>query len=442
MSSVQTLEPEKLPKRWTSYQSVQRIYWGRVDPGRLSAEQRTALYGWVLKGGELIVLSGDNWHEQAGAFVARPSFITPQGWWAHLMPISNARLVRRDFHDQEVSWLEGDLRAGARVVVEANGYPLVWEYTLGYGTVLLVALDTLPPEMVLSEKAREGHEPAESDQLITHALGAMTVAFPSREMLSAVLMLFVVGIGLSGIWAVRHPRGALWVVLSAIVLSLALFGYLHSPEFSKGKYSLDAGVLLGWQDEPLGWEQSWYGLFTRRAQNEVLGVSSDFAKVLKPARATRPLGDVSTEITRAGARYLSFRSERESVRFFKSERMVVPLLGLSLDRSVSPPQVRVYNQSSASLQDTVVQVGEEFYTLGTIAAQTEFVRPLTAAISKDEWLHRLSEERRTLWQHWGGSLSGVVLWGWSDGPSPWAMADDEQRTVIRLVLIQGTKGAE
>lgn len=440
----ETIEPEKLPKRWTSYQSVQRIYWGRLDPRRLSAEQRAALYGWLLRGGELIVLSGANWYEQFGADspVARPSLATAHGWWAHLMPIANGRVVRRELNGQEVSWLEGNLRAGARVAEEADGRPIVWELPMGYGKVLLVALDALPPEVKLPEGSREGREPAEGDQLIVNALGAMTVRLPSREILSALLTLFVVGIGLSGIWAVRHARGTLWVALSAVVLSLVLFGYLHSPEFSKDRYSLDLGVLLAWQGEPLAWEQSWYGVFFRRSHNEALAVSSDSAKVLEPMRATRPSGDVSTEITPAGARYLRFRSERESVRFFKSERMVELLLDFWVDRAVSPPHVRVYNQASVPLQDAVVQIGEEFYNLGTIAAQAEFVRPLTAAINKSEWLHGLSEERRALWQRWGGPLSGSALLGWSDGTSPWAMADNEERTIIRLVLIQGTKGAE
>ncbi len=438
MRNWETIEPEKLPKRWTSYQSVQRIYWGRLDPGRLSAQQRAALYGWLLRGGELIVLSGDNWYEQAS--VARPSLAT--AWWAHLMPIANGHVVRRELNGREVSWLEGDLRAGARVAAEADGRPIVWELPIGYGNVLLVALDALPSEVKLLESSREDRETAEGDQLIVNALGAMTVRLPSREILSAVLILFVVGIGLSGIWAVRHARGTLWVACSAVVLSLVLFGYLQSPAFSKDRYSLDLGVLLAWQGEPLAWEQSWYGVFFRRSHDEALAVSSDSAKVLEPMRATRPSGDVSTEITPTGMRYLRFRSERESVRFFKAERIIELLWDFRVDRTALPPHVRVYNQAAVPLQDAVVQIGEEFYNLGTIAAQAELVRPLTAAISKDEWLHGLSEERRMLWQRWGSFLSGEALLGWADGASPWAMADNEERTIIRLVLIQGTKGAE
>lgn len=440
----ETVEPERLPKRWTSYQGVQRVYWGRLDPGRLSADQRAALYGWLLKGGELIILSGDNWYEQSGtgATGARPSLATAHGWWAHLLPITNGHVVPKEFNGREVSWLEGDLRAGARVAEEADGRPIVWELPIGYGTVLLVALDALPSEVKILDSSRGDRETVESDQLIVKALGAMTVPFPSRETLSALLVLFVVGIGLSGIWGVRRPRGALWGACSAVVLSVVLFGYLHSPEFSKDRYSLDLGVLLGWQGEPLAWEQSWYGVFFRRTHNEALAVSSDSAKVLEPVRATRPWGDVSTEITPAGVRYLRFRSERESVRFFKAERMVELLLDFWVDRTVSPPHVRVSNQTSVPLQESVVQIGEEFYNLGTLAAQTELVRPLTAAINKSEWLQGLSAERRMLWQHWGSSLSGSALLGWTDGTSPWAMADNEERTIIRLVLIEGTKGAE
>lgn len=434
--SIELIEPDRLPRRWTSYDGVGRILWGRLDPARLTAEQRTALLGWLLQGGELVILSGENWYEQFGTdSLPQDDLTTAHGFWSHLLPIVNGRVERGEINGQEVLFVEGDLRAGARVVLSDNGHPIVWERPIGHGKVLLAALSALPKELELFE-IPQSERKAEEDTLIVKALGALTVPFPSRELVSFLLIFFVIGFGLSGVLAARLKRLPMWVALIAIVLSLVLFGYGHSPGFSSEKYSLDIGVLQGWQGEPLAWEQSWYGVFSRRAKERVLGVSSDSVRVVKPAFSTA--GNVWTELTPAGEKYLHFHSQRESVRFFHAQRMVEPFIRFSLDASEG--QVRVINQASALLRDAVVHLGEDFYRLGTIAARTESVRSLgeLTRMSKSAWLDSLSERHRMLWHQWGkisSVTSGFIAW--LEDSSLWAQTESEARAVLRLVIVEG-----
>lgn len=435
MPSLEPIEFTKLPKRWTSYGGVRRIVWGRLDPALLSLEQRMALHGWLVQGGELVILSGENWYEQVGAASLTGDVLTTaHGFWSHLLPIANGRVERREIEGQEISLVEGDLRAGTRVVLSDRGRPIVWERPVGYGKVLLVALSTLPKELELFE-IPQSERGTEGDTLIVKALGALVVPFPSRELVSFLLICFVVGFGLSGVLAARLKRLPLGISLAAIALSLVLFGYGHSPAFSSERYSLDIGVVQGWQGEPFAWEQSWYGVFSRRAGEIVLGVSGDSARVVKPTFSTA--GNVWTELTPAGEKYLHFHSQRESVRFFHAQRMREPFVLFSL--SASTGRVRVINQASVPLQDAVVHLGDDFYRLGTVTARTEVARSLgeLTRMSKSAWLESLSERRRMLWHQWGNSSGTAGLIGWLEESSLWAQTESETRVTLRLVIVEG-----
>ncbi|MFN4218154.1 MAG: hypothetical protein ACK4HB_02560 [Candidatus Bipolaricaulia bacterium] len=433
--SLELIEPERLPRRWTSYDGVGQIIWGRLDPARLTAEQRTALLSWLLQGGELVILSGENWYEQFGTgSLPEDEPTTAHGFWSHLLPIMNGRVERRESDGREVLSVAGDLRAGSRIVLSDRGRPVVWERPVGHGKVLLVALSTLPKELELFE-IPQSERGAEGDALIIKALGALTVPFPSRELMSFLLIFFIIGFGLSGVLVARLKRLPVWIALAALVLSLVLFGYGHSPAFSSEKYSLDIGVVQGWQGEPFAWEQSWYGVFSRRAREIVLGVSGDSVRVVKPAFSTA--GNVWTELTPAGEKYLHFHSQRESVRFFHAQRMRESFVRFSLDAFAG--RVRVINQASVPLRDAVVHLGDDFYRLGTITARAEVARSLgeLTRMSKSAWLDSLSEMRRMLWHQWGNSSGTPKLIGWLEESSLWAQTESEARITLRLVIVEG-----
>ncbi len=419
---LELIDLEKLPKRWTSYEGVGRIFWGRADPVRLNTEQRQALQGWLVRGGELIILSGENWYEQA----------SPQGWWAQLLPITDGSVVRREFNGQEIFWLEGNLRAGARVTLTYQGRPLVWERPVGRGTVVLVAVATLPKELKLSELSRR--QTAEDDLVIVGALGALTIPFPSRELISVLLILFVFGVGLSGMF--RWRRTPLGVGLAALIVSGVLLSYQNNPEFSSEKYSLDIGIVQIWSKEPFAWERSWYGIFFRRSRDERLLMSADIVGAMKPSRQEmHSPREIVRGLTLSGDWQIGFHSERDSVSFFKAERLVEPFVHFAITGST----VRVSNRAPVALQDVIAYSGNDLYMLGTIPAQTGVVRPLRERISKTEWINTLTPERRRIWQQWGHMSSEMGLIGWIEDmrASPIHPAPGESRTVLRLVLAEG-----
>lgn len=418
VDNLELIEPEKLPTRWTSYDGVGRLLWGRLDPGRLSLEQREALHAWLLQGGHLIILTGENWYEQTS---------TGEDWWSRLLPITHGRPVLRALDGRQVLWVEGTMRPGARVAERAHGLPMAWERPIGEGKVVLVAVATLPKEIESLQSANI-RETAEQDRMITKALGALIVPFPSREVIGALLILFVVGFGLGGIFVTRWKRLPLWVALSSVAIAGVLVGYGHSPEFSRARYVLDLGVLRGWQGEPFFWEQSWYGVFLRHAQDVALGVSGDLVRTIG--------GSAWMELAREKS--LRFWGERESAHFFHAQRMVKSFVLFSLDEASL--QVRISNRASAALQDVVVHWGGALYRLGTIAAGAELVRSLRALvpIPPREWLEGLSERRRMLANQWGSGPEGLRLMGWLEDSSLWAKASGEARTVLRLVVVEGT----
>lgn len=437
--SIEPMEPEKLPQRWTSYDGVGRILWGRLDPALLTAEQRTALLGWLVRGGELIILSGDNWYEQAAP--GEPSPETAQGWWAHLLPITNGRIVRRELYGQEVLWLEGDPRAGARVVASDAGRPLAWERPVGYGRVVLVALATLPETLQLPKRPSDSDKILERDQLIGKILGALVVPFPSREVIGGLLIAFVIGVGLGGLLATRWRTASLGIALLSVALSFVIFRYQHSPQFSRETYAVHIGVVRIWSGELIAWEQDWYGVLSRRSGEGLLPVSADSVRsiALPPWAATRPVSDITVEMVSPQIRALRFHTERDSVRFFAAERMTEPLVQFTVNTAVSPPQIHVYNRASVHLQDVVVHIGGDFYELGSIGPQTGMIGSLLGLnrISKTEWLNSLDEGRRMLWHQWGDLSVSPALIGWFEDGSVWAEADREARTVLRLVTVQG-----
>jgi len=414
------IDLEKLPKRWTSYEGVGRIVWGRADPARLSAEQRRALQGWLVRGGELIILSGANWPEQS------PS----PPWWEKLLPITEGHVVRRAFDGQETFWLEGQPRPEAQVTHTAQGYPLAWEHPIGEGRVILVASNALPEELKLPTLSPK--RSSEEDLLIAKALGSMTIPYPSRELISIALILFVMLVGLSGALVTRAPRTPLWIGVVALGLSAGFYSYQRSAEFSSDTYTLEIGVMR--VSPVLSWESYWYGVFVQRPHDVSLTVSADVISALNPGTLLPSAEELVKELMPGGDWKVSFRSERASVRFVKVERMREPWIVGRLEGS----QAWLSHRAPVALQDVIAYSGGAFYKLGTIAAQAELVRPLTERISQADWMSTLSGERRRVWQQWGRISSKTQFIGWIEHPraSPIGLAPRERRTALYLVIVE------
>lgn len=435
ISHAEIVQSVKLPKRWTSYESLRRIYWGRLDPARLSDEQRTALYRWVLRGGELVILGGRYAFEQTGIELRATAGATPQGWWAALLPLRLLKIVESE-SDVRV---EGALREGTRVVArDSQGRPLWWERPLGLGRVWLSATADPGAWEVLSNR-----DDARADEALfaESTLGRETIPAPSRARLALVMVLFVMGVGAAGMWALRRPKLGFIVPVWTLFVALLLWGYLRNPDFARHYYSLEMNLLLGWSGEPFAWEQSWYALFARRAGEQQLAADSDSVKSLTRA-ARAPHGLSLAARAASPERLLRFYSEQESVRSFKAERFLPTEIEFSLDTSVSPAQVWVSNKSSTKLEQAVVHLRGTFYILGEIAARSETEYLLRASITEDEWARRLSVAARALWQRARRALSALALVAWRESTAPalWGERMAEQRHELNLLVIAAPEG--
>ncbi|MCS6936518.1 MAG: hypothetical protein NZ610_00290 [Candidatus Bipolaricaulota bacterium] len=423
---------DKLPQRWTSYESVQRLYWGRLDPARLSDEQRTALYQWVLRGGELVILGGSYALEHLGLGDLSVSPETPQGWWAALLPLRRLQILE----DAGELRLDGELRVGARVIArDSLGRPLWWERPLGLGRVWLSATEA-PGQWERLPKRESGR--VDEALLVERALGREIVPVPSRLWLVSLLVVFVLGVAALNAWQRQKPQlGLPLTVAWAFSLALVLGGYLRQPDFIRQYYSLELSVLWGWSGERFGLEQSWYAIFSRRAGEQQLTVRSDAVKNLTRTGQTPRALSVNLD-SQISEKTVRFYGESLSLRSFKAERFSPAQMEFLVDASGSPPKVFVSNRSSESLERVAVRWRGAFYRLGEVAAQSDAEIALIEASSEEEWARDLDEAAQALWYHVRGQLPPVALVAWrSGGSSLWGERDAELRRARNLVVFAG-----
>jgi hypothetical protein len=419
----------KLPKRWTSYESLRRLYWGRLDPARLSEEQRTALYQWILRGGELVILGGRYALEHTGRVLPlhRASPETPQGWWMALSPLSHYQIIE----DAGIVQLGGEPRPGARVIArDSQGRPLWWERSLGLGQVRLSAIETPDQWERLTERARTRSDEA---LFVERALGRETIPVPARFWLILMMAFFALGVAVLGAWRLRLT------VVWTLSITLLLWAYLRQPDFSRQYYSLEMNLLWGWSGESFALEQSWYAIFARRAGEQQLTVRSDSVQNLaRSGQVPQALSVTAGSPQRE--KQLRFYSEPISVRSFKVERFSPTEIEFFVDSSLHPPRVLIYNRSSVKLEQAAVRWRGSFYILGEITAKSEKESVLQATVTEAEWTRNLDEPARALWQEVRASLAPVALVAWRTmNPSLRGDRETELRRARNFVAIAGAE---
>lgn len=437
-SEVPDAEPyefAKLPRRWTGYESLRRLYWGRLDPARLSEEQRTALYQWVLRGGELVILGGRYALEHTGLDLSGGSRETPQGWWAALLPLRRPSIITEDHSTVR---LDGEPRAETRVIArDSQGRPLWWERPLGLGRIWLSAVEAPDQWERLRERGRSRFDEA---LFVERALGKETIPVPERLWLIAMMIFFVLGVAALGAWrSSRPPLGFTLTAAWVLTVTLLLWAYLRQPDFSRQYYSLEINLLRGWNGEPLALEQSWYAVFARRAGEQFLNVRGDSVQNLTRSGQVPQALSVTAS---SPERHLQFYSEQTSVRSLKAERFSPLQIELVVAASANPPRVLISNRSSVKLEQAVVRWRGSFYILGEIAAQDETEKTLQTALTEDEWLRplNLDEAARALWQQVKDTMPPTVLVAWpAESLGVWEQRQAELRRTRNLVMIAGAE---
>jgi len=360
---VEYLDERSLPKDWRGYGGVRRLYLGRFDVHLLSADQIEALLQWVSSGGELVVLSGENFPLQDAP------------WLRDLLP----------FRVEGVRSLEG---FGEEVVVgiplgevldQQGAYPLLVRGEWGLGRVYLSTI-SLGGSGEAEQAVWERLTPQAVDQTGPPPLGRELLRqkelhFPARFLIGGLMALYVIGFGLLSLRMVRQVpsnRGKGWRNLLVIAAWIALFtavtmGYLERPAFTRPVQSIEVGLIRASARTPWALVQSWYSLLVKRAIPLELEAARD-ALVM-------PLGGTS----------LSLREDPDALRIAfppspigaweQRHLYIEELIPLKIDveleaqgdsAAVRKPILRVYNKSQWRLRDLVFQQGRIYYRVGDL----------------------------------------------------------------------------
>ncbi|OGF53222.1 MAG: hypothetical protein A2Z21_09620 [Candidatus Fraserbacteria bacterium RBG_16_55_9] len=361
---LEQVETEELPTDWKGFSSVRRLYLGRIRASTVTSEQQEALTKWLTRGGELVVLTGENFYLQD----------TP--WLREILPlkIDEIRLVEALGAHVAIGEPQGE------VLYEQAGVPLLVRRFLGHGSVFASAVDLLEPGAVQGPLWAK-LTPDSTELLPPSLLGLelfrqMELHFPSKPFVGTLLALYAAGFGLLSLWILRRPRWLIeqetggWRVFFFIAGWIGLFtgltlGYLQKPEFTSRAQSLEIGFIRGSDQTPWAWVQSWYGLFPKRGVSLELPIESD--ALVQPQDETSLKLDAQPDHLQIGfspAPLVAWKPQ-----YLYAEELIPLPVQLQVDESskdVRSPVVRVYNTSQWTLKDAVVLQRGIYYSLGDL----------------------------------------------------------------------------
>ncbi|MGB8984936.1 MAG: hypothetical protein WCC12_23935, partial [Anaerolineales bacterium] len=239
---VAQLEIGDLPDRGQAWEALDALVVSNVDTGTLTPGQRQALKDWVAGGGKLFVTGGTNWQgTTAGLKDILP--IDPTGT-RRVDSLSNLQdYVRNQTAlDSNVILASGQIRAGARVLVDQEGIPLLLEKPLGFGKVYFFAADpALRPlstwsgmtevyDHLLAPKSQipRWAEGTRYDYRARQALGTIPeLGLPSILYICGLLGLYIAIIGPLNYIVLRRAkrRELAWVTIPALVLLFTCLAY-------------------------------------------------------------------------------------------------------------------------------------------------------------------------------------------------------------------------
>ncbi|MEW5826884.1 MAG: hypothetical protein AB1778_08665 [Candidatus Bipolaricaulota bacterium] len=211
--SVVALDAADLPADWAAYAAAESVWIG-VIPGGLGSASWDALARWVVAGGSLAVLGGEDL-----ALLDAPRL-------RDLLPIARSPWTV-DRSDAEG---EGpQLREGASILAEREGKPWIFARRYGMGTVTLIDGDPDALTAGDAEVVRRLVPRAQTLSLETvtdEFLEAMALDRPSAVSAWSLLALCL---GLTR-WAARRRRAAAWLVTVSLALSAGalLYGLPHT----------------------------------------------------------------------------------------------------------------------------------------------------------------------------------------------------------------------
>ncbi len=371
---IEQVEGSELPSDWKGYASVRRLYVGRFYSRNLTPEQQVALEQWLSRGGELVVLTGDNFYVQDAP------------WLRRLLPLDIDEIQRVETLGARI--VVG--RSRGEVIYEQEGFPLLVRGQQGRGTIYVAALNLLEPSTVQrsiwAKLSPSVTELPTSSPLGTELFREMELQLPPKAFLGGLLALYAAGFGLLSLWLLRRPRWVTgsasemqalvgirahgWGVFVLLVSWIGLFAgltlsYLQKPEFTRPAQSLEVSLIRGDTRIPWAWMQSWYSVFPKRTLSLELPLERP-ALVLPQEETSLTVG---LQPERLQLEFSPTPLEAWKPQYLYLEDMLPLQIQLEVDEKpgdVRTPAVRVYNASNWALRDAVLVQRGIFYLVGDL----------------------------------------------------------------------------
>jgi len=362
----------QLPQDWRGLDSVQRIYFGRARINQLTPRQESAIEKWVMAGGELVVLSGENF------------FLQDSPWLRGMVPFDVEEVQPRtaDLPSMAVGRPTGEL------LFAAGTSPILVERELLLGSIIFSTIDLVARGDVEDETWSILAPASRDDRNVNHVgerlLNDVSLRYPDKFIVGTGIVLYLCVFGYFSLWVLRQPTSrlrksmldipenkkqggkVLAVLLGAIFFfTVPAVGYLSQSHFINHYSSIEIGTIMGTSDLDIAWNRNWYSVAAKRTTSVELVLGSD--SIIAPINNSEI--EVSFEPQGAKIQVLPEQMEGWSKSHLYTEQLIPAQLRLRKTNSsanVRGSQIEVYNDSHWHLDDVALYRDGNFYPIGEL----------------------------------------------------------------------------
>jgi hypothetical protein len=265
-----------LPTRIEAWSALDRLVWQDVDASSLSAEQLTAMRGWLALGGRLVVVGGTAGIGALGGF---PDDILPYrpSSTIDVAPASLTSLLGTAPKDaKDVPAMAGDLARG-RVLAASGDRIVAAQAAYGSGTVTVLGIDpttgwvadaaasrALWPALI-PPRSEGGIGMIDDSQIVSAVSNLPSLALPPLGGLLLLLFGYIALIGPLNYLILRRidRREWAWVTMPVLIVGFALGAYAFGSALRGSSIIVnEVGIVRGAPDATEGSAQVYLGVFS------------------------------------------------------------------------------------------------------------------------------------------------------------------------------------
>lgn len=401
--TVYPVDAAQLPENVVGFEAIRRLYLGRFDLSTLSDKRQRALLHWLMLGGEVVVFGGENWYVQDSPLL-RP--------WLPLDVPEVTAFVAED--GTETPLLSGNVRGEVAYALEQRPWLLVWP--VGRGKLWLSAVDPLdspPPEsfwssLVPDKKVNE----VGLDEVARNAFERQRLFYPARTSLAALLLAFVVGVGVWSWLSSRNAWGTAGSVAWVVAFSVAFVWLFNKPPYAQPLVVTEYGLERALPDGS-AFRQTWYGVYAQRREQVTLAFpTAATPRQLLPEQRGEHTFDLTYAVDETTQ--LQFSAQSHQIRSFVSASSSTPTLRwtlsdglLSVSSSKALRQVWLWDQGVAYDLGTLVAGQTKQFQLSQ-AERFALEQRLPSAVVALWNLSTLTQKRATVLGAWRAGRSATL----------------------------------